>query len=769
MRQLLICIGLFFLSALATAQQPPFKVGVVLSGGGAKAFAHVGVLKALDELNIPIDYITGTSSGAFIGALYAIGYSPDEIQQMFRQPEFLKLIQGEVDQEISYWFKQGAPSAEIASLKFELGDPWESTLPTHLISPVPLDYELFRMFTPATAVSKGRFDSLMVQFRCVASDIQSKSLVTFKNGNLASAIRASMAYPFYLKPVVLNDTLYFDGGLYNNFPADIMHTEFAPDYIIGSNVSENYETPDPDNVISQIKTLMVANTNYNIEGPGVLIEPQLEGVKTFDFEEIEAAFKSGYDAAMALKSQLRNDIPVYSDSLNLADKRRAFRASMPPIEVGEVSIVGDWTKWQRKYLMKNFSSKRILTESKFKDRLYRMYSDDKIRSVYPVAFFNDSTCTFSAEVQAQKEKDFHLEFGGNFSSRPINMGYIGARYNHLGRASWTFSANSYFGKLYGSGQVGMRIDFPTRPQLFGEAYFRLNRWDYFKSAATFFEDVKPSFIVQNEAVAVTSIGLPITLKSLFRTEFSVAELEDSYYQNKAFASTDTADISKHSLRSVMGEYEYNSLNRKQYATEGSYVRMAARYVESFEASHPGSTAIDRTASFSNHNWYTLKLNVEHYYAHLSDFHLGVTFEGVHSTMDEFNNFTASVLRAPAFNPTPESRTLFLESFRAYTYAALGKQVIYSITEDLDVRLEGHIFQPLQKILRSEDQTVTYGDPFEKRYIIGHTALVYHSPFGPFSVQVNYYQNVPEITTEDRTPITFLFHYGYIIYNRKALR
>ena len=148
--------------------------------------------------------------------------------------------------------------------------------------------------------------------------------------------------------------------------------------------------------------------------------------------------------------------------------------------------------------------------------------------------------------------------------------------------------------------------------------------------------------------------------------------------------------------------------------------------------------------------------------------MGVYAEGAYSTQELFKNYTASILKAPAFQPTPDSKTLFLESFRAYQYLAFGHKFIINIMDNLDWRFEGYIFQPFRAIVKQENKTASFGKDFDKRYLIGTSALVYHTPLGPLSVSVNYYHNVPEVALADRSPFTFLFHFGYILFNRKAL-
>ncbi|MGL5891256.1 MAG: patatin-like phospholipase family protein, partial [Bacteroidia bacterium] len=221
-RYLLILLALLFVRLLPAQNE---KVGVVLSGGGASGLAHVGVLKALEEDSIPIDYICGTSMGAFIGCLYSIGYSPVEIEAIIKTEDFKNWATGTTKPDDIFYFKRKDDNASWITFKLSLDTTFSTNLPTNVISPVQIDFGLMQMMAGATAAAGGNFDSLFVPFRCVASDIASKQSVIFRDGDLGETVRASMSYPFYLKPIRVNGKLLFDGGLYNNFPANVMYED----------------------------------------------------------------------------------------------------------------------------------------------------------------------------------------------------------------------------------------------------------------------------------------------------------------------------------------------------------------------------------------------------------------------------------------------------------------------------------------------------------------------------------------------------------------
>ena len=234
------------------------KVGLVLSGGGAKGLAHIGVIKALEENNIPIDYVTGTSIGAIVGALYACGITPDEMIEMFKEERFYNYYNGIMPEKHYYFFKKLDPDISFLSVGVVRRDKSLSfSLPTNLIATQPMDFGIMEYFTQYTAAANEDFDSLFVPFRCVASDVYNNKPVVFKNGDLGQAVRASMTFPFYFKPVEIDGTLYFDGGIYNNFPDDVMLKEFCPDFMIGVVVAGTTPKTDPDNLISQIENLVL--------------------------------------------------------------------------------------------------------------------------------------------------------------------------------------------------------------------------------------------------------------------------------------------------------------------------------------------------------------------------------------------------------------------------------------------------------------------------------------------------------------------------------
>ncbi|MGL5228382.1 MAG: patatin-like phospholipase family protein, partial [Bacteroidales bacterium] len=199
----------------------PQRVGLVLSGGGAKGIAHIGLIQVLEDNGIPIDYITGTSMGAIVGALYSMGYSPEEMLKLVKSEEF-KLWQSGIIQEedILYYLKKD-PVPELVELNIDVKkDSTKKTqayfLPTSLVNPVQMNLAFMKLFSQASAHAEYDFDNLFIPFRCISSDVYHKNALISRKGDLGQAVRASMTFPFVFSPIEIDGNLMYDGGIYNN-------------------------------------------------------------------------------------------------------------------------------------------------------------------------------------------------------------------------------------------------------------------------------------------------------------------------------------------------------------------------------------------------------------------------------------------------------------------------------------------------------------------------------------------------------------------------
>ncbi|MGC9354854.1 MAG: patatin-like phospholipase family protein, partial [Mariniphaga sp.] len=237
---------LFILLFIGESQSQ--SVGLVLSGGGAKGIAHIEVIRTLEENNIPIDYIAGTSIGAIVGGLYAAGYSPDEMEELFRSDDFYFWSTGRIQKEYRYFFSRPEPDPSWLELRLARQEDKLTLLPpTNIIPEEQMDFAFMELLATTNAACKNDFDSLMVPFFCVATDVHTNQPVILRKGDLGEAIRASMTFPLYFKAITIEGKLLFDGGIVNNFPQDLMEKIYNPDIIIGHKVADDTKTPGTDN------------------------------------------------------------------------------------------------------------------------------------------------------------------------------------------------------------------------------------------------------------------------------------------------------------------------------------------------------------------------------------------------------------------------------------------------------------------------------------------------------------------------------------------
>jgi len=757
----ILCLVMLSIVQISQAQ----KVGLVMSGGGASGIAHIGVLKALEENHIPVNCITGTSIGSVIGGLYASGYSPLEIEQMVKNEAFSNLTKGEMSPKFGYFLRKRDDYASWKTLKLNLNNSLLSNLATNLINSVPIDFYLMETFAPANSASHYNFDSLMIPFRCVASDIEKKQSVVFRNGDMPSAIRASMSYPFYIRPISIDGALLFDGGLYNNFPSNVMYEELYPDFIIGSSVTENSKLPSDDNLYLQLRNMLMSKSNFSpVCENGVIIQPWAD-VNIFNFEAAKRLIDSGYVATMRKMPEIKAHIVNYENTVRLNEKRKAFQEKLTASRIvyNKVIVKGVSANMQ-KFVTKSITHKRdTFTLKQLKRQYFRLMADEKIKSAYPITKLDTVSGKYSLTLNTKRDKHLFFDIGGNLSNRPISNFFLAAQYNHIGKIGFTAYANGYLGKLNSSSLIKIRLEFPTKIPFYIEPSFTISRWDYYKSSALFYDFEKPAYLVQEDLFGELNIGAPVSNIGKVVLTGGMSEWKNKYYQTDQFTRLDTSDLSVFDFGYGQLSYQINTLNRKQYASEGTKIFVRAKVVSGLEYYRPGSTALD-TVSFINglgHDWFNFKITIDKYIKPIKYFKIGVFAEGVYSSQDFFRNYTASILSAPSFNPIPESQSLFIDDYRAHQYMAGGLKAIVSPYKNFDIRFEGYLFQPVLSILKTSDNKATYSTPFLYRHFLGMGALVYHSPIGPLSIGVNYYD-------KNENSFSFFFHFGYMIYNKKSI-
>ncbi len=288
-------------------QQRP-KIGLVLSGGGARGAAHLGVLKVLEENRVPIDAIAGTSFGALVGGLYAAGYSADELTDILENLDWQQALSSEAPRkDRSFRRKQDDDGFLI---RFRVGiKEGKLKLPSGLVNPNNLRLLLRELSAGAASVRD--FDKLAIPFRAVATNLETGKAVVLGEGDLASAMVASMAVPALFPPVELGDQLLVDGGVANNLPIDVARS-MGVDIVIVVDISTPLKKREDltsfTRVINQLSLILThKNTDAQLatlRDDDIVIRPKVSDIGLVDFDRAEDAIPLGAEAAREQTRQL---------------------------------------------------------------------------------------------------------------------------------------------------------------------------------------------------------------------------------------------------------------------------------------------------------------------------------------------------------------------------------------------------------------------------------------------------------------------------------
>lgn len=764
MKKLFRSFLLIFLisSALSTNAQ---TVGLVLSGGGAKGLAHIGVIKALEENNIPIDYVAGTSMGAIVAGLYAAGYSVEEMERLFKSEQFKFWSTGEIQEEYRYFFRKLEENPSWLSMELKKEEDKLRVLPpTNIIPEEQIDFAFMEMFSSTNAVCDYDFDKLFVPFLCIATDVHNNKEVELRSGDLGEAIRASMTFPFYFKPIEIDGNLVFDGGIVNNFPAKNMKEVFNPDFMIGHNVSDNADKPEEDDLMAQLQNLIMQKTDYQIQAEdGIFMESTFTDVGLLDFKKIDQIEAEGYKTTKALidsiKSRVKRQIPLEK----VMERREQFNFRKPQLFFKNIQVEGVADAMQRKFIIQSLKHKsNAVSLDVLKNEYFKLVADPQIKSIRPISRFNSESGYFDLHLKVTPEKPMEIKFGGNVSTKPINQGFISLDYRIFKDRAYTLSSNMYFGRFYSSFLAGARIDYPTSLPFYISGYLSFNRWDFYSSSTEFvFEDVRPPYITQEETNFRAEIGFPYKNKGKFTVGTAFASSIDEYYLKESVKQSDTPDNTQFDAFINKVAFEQNSLNYKQFATEGILSSFSLSYIAGNEKNKPGTTSLNYSNFKGKHNFFMLKGHYEKYVNSKHKFIFGFMTEGVYSNRKVSNNYVSTVLSAPAFEPLPHSKTIFLNNFRANKYIAAGTKVLFKVNDQLHLRLEGYGFVPIRRIMENDNYVASYDEnAYSTINFIGSAAAVLHTKLGPISFSLNYYE-------KQDTKVYALLNFGYILFNKRG--
>ncbi len=358
MKKLLIILLLFSFSTYSQEEpKKDLKVGLVLSGGGAKGFAHIGVLKTIDSLGIRIDHVAGTSMGAIIGSMYAAGYSGKQLDSIFNNLNFDDVINDHIPRAARTFYEKEQSEKYAITLPF---DDFKVTLPSAISKGQNVFNLLSKLSMHVSDIED--FNQLPIPFFCIATDAETGESVILDKGNLAQAVRASGALPSLFNPVYINDRMLIDGGVTNNYPIEELKAK-GVDVIIGVDVQDDLydreqlkSAPDILLQINNYRTIKAMKTKTELTD--VYIKPNIKDFNVVSFSEGGQIIKNGENAAIN-KLELLKDIV-----------KKQIKPPHPPIatktldslKINNIVLNGN-QKYPRSYILGKLKLKKNQTVS----------------------------------------------------------------------------------------------------------------------------------------------------------------------------------------------------------------------------------------------------------------------------------------------------------------------------------------------------------------------------------------------------------------------
>ena len=456
------------------------KIGLVLSGGGARGFAHIGVLKVLEENNVPIDYIVGTSMGSIIGGLYAIGLTPEEIEHGVNGIAWDKVFTDFANRDYKS-FRRKQDDFDFFNIhRVGITDDGLQISPG-LIEGQQVELALDRLAYPGFHIND--YDKLRIPFRAIATDIATGEPLVIKSGNIARAMRASMSIPGALPPITIDGTLLVDGGIANNVPIDVVR-DMGADIVIVVDVSAPLSTKeeiksgiDVTGQLTTILTRRIADIQIKtLKENDVLIIPGEKEISSSDFEKYPELIKSGEVAATEKLESIKKLSLSYEDYSE-------HLASLP--KVANKKPVIDFIEINNKTGLKD-EVMRVRIHQKIGEPLDIPQLEKDIAYIYGLDY--SGSVVYSLEqrdektgliiyVRDRKWAHSYLQFGLSIESaleiQSLTNFYVSYNKNNL---------NSLAGEFRAVAAVG------TEPELSAEVYQPVNvNLDIFVSAKTGFE------------------------------------------------------------------------------------------------------------------------------------------------------------------------------------------------------------------------------------------------------------------------------------------
>jgi NTE family protein len=439
MKKLYIVVILLTLTTVLFSQNKRPKIGLVLSGGGAKGIAHIGVLKAMEKAGLTPDYITGTSMGSLIGALYSIGYTADELEQIVSSADWDLLLTNntplnQVAFEEKYYYGRYLLDFYVQNKKLKL--------PKGIIEGQAL-MELFSKLTrPVHGIND--FNKFPVPFACVATDIVTGKPVVLNKGSLAMSMRASMSIPTVFNPVKIDGHLLVDGGLVRNMPVDEV-IDMGADIVIGVFVGYNFISEDKLNsavsILSQSAFVTsVFDSRKQMSQCDILVKPNLEGLSSGSFHSTPEILKRGYVAGDEYVDVFKN----LADSLRkMGDLHKIVKPQVPDsYTFSDIDVIGNKII-QDEFIIGKLGIKinKPISIEKIDDQISLMYGTQYFEKIWYEIINNNDSYTLRIHIAERPKTELRFAYHYDTENKGGIIGNITLRNLLFNRSKLIFEAN----------------------------------------------------------------------------------------------------------------------------------------------------------------------------------------------------------------------------------------------------------------------------------------------------------------------------------------
>lgn len=712
------------------------RVGLVLSGGGARGIAEIGVIQALEENQIPIDYITGTSIGAIVGGLYAAGYSPAEMLELVKSKMFMEASTGNIDPRYRYQFFKPEQKPTMLNLNMAPGSMSLSPiLPSSLISPMPLNFYFMAIFARYTAQCGGDFNKLFVPLRTVASDMTRKEAKIWSSGQLTDAVRSSMSFPVVFKPVTYQGALLYDGGIFNNFPVDIMKKDFHPDIIIGVDIHSTDTIKHFPDVLQQMDMLVIRPQNYDLAAEdGIKLRINLNKYSLLDFDKADEIYSIGYKHGLAMVDSIKKRVVARRPTAQVEERRRRFKEATPRAYFDSVKVSGG-TKSQNEYISYLFTAEHPDTfgiQSALKS--YTMaVSTSRLNDLEPEAVYDKESGRFKLLLRASVKNPIDIGIGGFVTSSTNSMLFMSLGYNSLNHKAVNASVSGWIGQSYMAGMLDTRL--MLRRRHVSALGFEAVVWrqKFYESDKLFYQTDAPAFITNLETFTRLKFSRATSRQSIFSLGIAYGHTDDRFYNNDESIVNSDTDRNKtiRDMGQVSARWTYSTLDDNTLPLEGRYIGVLGQGIwERYHFTQGAPMRRSVNPSEKGHDkWLQLEVKYQDYFSLGSKWSLGLESDIIMSTHHLLRDYNAAIVNAASFNPTPASYNVFNPKLRANSFITAGLVPVYKFNDRLTARLAMHGFIPMRPIHQAADGTACYGHWFSRASLYTELSASLKLPFG----------------------------------------